>query len=120
MKSKMFKLLSVLSVLLLLLSGCGQSEPSADSGQDSELIEGTRSDDSKEIANNEETANISDTEESFGSDGETENDSAEGSVVYFTSDISAEGMMAVYEAIGWEPTGKVAFKISTGEPPASN
>ena len=41
-------------------------------------------------------------------------------VVYFTDDISPEGLVAVYEALNWEPTGKVAIKISTGEPPASN
>ena len=29
-------------------------------------------------------------------------------------------MIAVYEALGWEPAGKVAVKLSTGEPPASN
>ena len=40
--------------------------------------------------------------------------------VYFTSDISPEGLMAVYEALGAELNGKVAVKISTGEPPASN
>ena len=40
--------------------------------------------------------------------------------VYFTSDISPEGLLAVYEALGWEPEGKVAVKLSTGEPPASN
>ncbi len=28
--------------------------------------------------------------------------------------------MAVYEALGWTPTGRVAVKLSTGEPPASN
>ena len=28
--------------------------------------------------------------------------------------------MAVYEALEWEPTGSVAIKLSTGEPPASN
>ena len=27
--------------------------------------------------------------------------------------------MAVYKALGWEPTGNVAVKLSTGEPPAS-
>lgn len=43
-----------------------------------------------------------------------------GSVVYFTADISPEGLMRVYEALGWTPTGKVAVKLSTGEPPASN
>lgn len=52
---------------------------------------------------------------------EPENDGdSSGSVVYFTSDISSEGMMAVYEALGWTPTGSVAVKLSTGEPPASN
>ena len=40
--------------------------------------------------------------------------------VYFTSDISPEGLMAVYEALGVELTGKGAVKVSRGEPPASN
>ncbi len=42
------------------------------------------------------------------------------SVVYMTTDISAAGLMAVYQALDWTPTGKVAVKLSTGEPPASN
>jgi len=41
-------------------------------------------------------------------------------VVYMTLDISSEGLMAVYEALGWMPTGNVAVKLSTGEPPNSN
>lgn len=41
-------------------------------------------------------------------------------VVYMTTDISPQGLMAVYKAMGWTPTGKVAVKLSTGEPPASN
>ena len=41
-------------------------------------------------------------------------------VVYFTTDISPEGMMRAFEALGWTPTGSVAVKLSTGEPPASN
>lgn len=41
-------------------------------------------------------------------------------IVYFTTDISPEGMMAVYEALNWMPSGNVAVKLSTGEPPASN
>ncbi|MBR2265037.1 MAG: DUF362 domain-containing protein [Firmicutes bacterium] len=44
----------------------------------------------------------------------------EASVVCFTSDISADGLVKLYEALGWTPTGTVAVKISTGEPPASN
>jgi len=42
------------------------------------------------------------------------------SKVYFTTDISPAGMMAVYKALGRQPSGKVAVKISTGEPPNSN
>ena len=44
----------------------------------------------------------------------------DGPVVYFTSNITSEGLVAVYEALGWNPGGKVAVKVSTGEPPASN
>lgn len=47
-------------------------------------------------------------------------DNVEASVVYFTSDISPEGLMAVYEALNWEPIGRGAVKLSTGEPPVSN
>lgn len=47
-------------------------------------------------------------------------DAKDGSPVYFTSDISSKGLMAVYEALGWKPQGKAAVKLSTGEPPASN
>ena len=44
----------------------------------------------------------------------------ENPVVYFTSDITPEGLVAIYEALGWTPTGNVAVKLSTGEPPNSN
>lgn len=37
-------------------------------------------------------------------------------VVYMTKDISAEGLMAAYKALGRKPEGKVAVKISSGEP----
>jgi len=37
-----------------------------------------------------------------------------------TANITPEGLMAIYEALDWTPVGKVAVKLSTGEPPASN
>ena len=40
--------------------------------------------------------------------------------VYFTADISPEGLQRIYEALDWKPAGKLAVKVSTGEPPASN
>jgi uncharacterized Fe-S center protein len=36
--------------------------------------------------------------------------------VYFTDDISPAGLSAVYEALGRKVSGKVAVKLSTGEP----
>ena len=38
-----------------------------------------------------------------------------GAAVYFTKDISPAGMMAIYNKLGREATGKVAVKLSTGE-----
>lgn len=42
------------------------------------------------------------------------------SKVYFTKDISPEGLIRIYEALGVELTGNVAVKISTGEPGGHN
>lgn len=39
-----------------------------------------------------------------------------GSVVYMTTNISSDGLMAVYEALSASPDGKIAVKLSTGEP----
>jgi len=41
---------------------------------------------------------------------------AQGAVVYMTNKITPEGLLAVYNALGLEANGKVAVKISTGEP----
>jgi uncharacterized Fe-S center protein len=40
--------------------------------------------------------------------------------VYFTKDISPKGLMSVYKALEREAKGKVAVKISTGEPGGNN
>lgn len=40
--------------------------------------------------------------------------------VYFTSEITPESLVKVFQALGVEPTGNVAVKISTGEGPKSN
>ena len=48
-------------------------------------------------------------------------DPSSDSVVYFTSEISPEAMVAMYDALGDGLTGEnIAVKLSTGEPPASN
>ncbi len=42
------------------------------------------------------------------------------SVVYMTTSITPEGLVAVYNALNRSLSGKTAVKLSTGEPPASN
>lgn len=42
------------------------------------------------------------------------------SEVFITKDISPEGMMKVYKALNKKPAGKVAIKVSTGEPGGHN
>lgn len=42
------------------------------------------------------------------------------STVYFTKEISSNSLMAIYDALGRELDGKVAVKISTGEPGGHN
>ena len=41
-------------------------------------------------------------------------------VVYMTENITSDGLIAVYKALGRNLTGKVAVKISTGEPGGEN
>ena len=41
-------------------------------------------------------------------------------VVYFTKDISPEGLVRIFDALGVKPEGRVAVKISTGESENSN
>ena len=101
---------SLLAVLLvLLLAGCAstqeQTPPAVDTPPAAQGA--TAPDTTPDVPNGPVESDIpTDTEGS--------------PVVYMTTNISPEGLMAAYEALGWEPDGNVAVKLSTGEPPASN
>ncbi len=105
-------------LLSMVFTGCGtQNEPTTgDSGNqdptsynvNSSGTNSEKSDDSTDSGN-----------DSTPSGGQADSDS-DVPTVYMTTDISPEGLMAVYEALKWTPTGKVAVKLSTGEPPAGN
>ena len=45
---------------------------------------------------------------------------AAASTVYYISTIDSASLIKAYEALDWSPTGTLAVKVSTGEPPASN
>lgn len=75
-----------------------------------------------EVENSEvESSEVGSTEQTASSNAEEDALSPEETPeVYMTTDISSEGLMAVYQALAWTPEGNVAVKLSTGEPPASN
>lgn len=51
---------------------------------------------------------------------EKQTDEAATPKVYMTTEITPEGLVRVFEALGVEPNGRVAVKISTGEPGGKN
>lgn len=105
-------------LLILFLSSCGSNPPESSAGTNSPAKESVAESKSQTASSAaDSSAASSGTEES---DREDTDSTGTPSVVYFTSDISAEGLVRIYERLGWRPSGKVAVKISTGEPPASN
>lgn len=134
MKRRTIATLLMLLLISGILAGCGNTqtqsaEPSDSTTQtETETDEGVQENPSNEIA------------DSVGTEGATPGgslttnggaqialsdlsyytESEDAPAVYYLSDISAEAMVEIYEALEWSPTGNVAVKLSTGEPPASN
>ena len=64
-----------------------------------------------------EVSSSSETQSSIDASSSSIQDTDDGKpVVYMTNKITPEGLVAVYEALGLEASGKVAVKLSTGEP----
>lgn len=105
MKKKFTVLSLIVMITTLQLLGCSQaaktpaqgSEPSPQETEGSESKESTsKTDPSETIAPDSAAA------------------------VYFTKEITPEGLQAAYDALQWSPTGTLAIKVTTGEPPNSN
>ena len=115
---KRLSLLSASALLVSLLSACGQGQSSnpsqapADNNSAAPAIGDQGPVDGPSITTNGGEAIAL-------SALEYQSDSA-ASTVYYISDITPEAMVQIYEALEWSPTGKVAAKLSTGEPPNSN
>lgn len=56
----------------------------------------------------------------FAACGSNAPDAAEPAKVYFIREITPQNLIRIYEALGREATGKVAVKLSTGEPGGNN
>lgn len=115
MRRRFIPLLLITTILMVLLAGCSQSNDG----------DGNESQSSQNIGQQTENPGNSTepVDESALADGSghnttgTESSADDGTpVVYMTADISSEGLMAVYEALGVSPDGNIAVKLSTGEP----
>lgn len=99
---------SILPLLLILAlggSGCGQKEQDTFSG-----LPGT---DERKIETTQENQGESISESGSDMEGMPETDMP---AVYMTRDISSEGLMNIYQALSASPSGRIAVKLSTGEP----
>lgn len=112
----MKKLTSILTgaMMMISLAACGDSSGGSDSTNGTTAQSGTTGSTAQTSQSSQAVQDSPSGEES-----QTQPDDGD-PVVYMTTDISPEGLMAVYEALNWQPTGNVAVKMSTGEPPASN
>ena len=122
----------ILSLLLVFgLAACGQSgEGETSSTHHSYNVTDLTSDSAGDPSGSEQNPSggeatssdtPSETPSDTSSDAPSEIPSENASTVYMTTDISPEGLMKVYEALGVKLTGdNIAVKLSTGEPPASN
>jgi uncharacterized Fe-S center protein len=111
MKKKLYFAIIFLLAALVFLSACEKN-----------IVKPDGSDNNIAASSDDKPESPALTEENLT---ESQNDSSEADdtdkpTVFFTSDISPEGLVKIYNALNFTPTGKVAVKISTGEPPSSN
>lgn len=107
MRKKVVSTLIIAITAMSMFAGCSQTteKPAADtSGEISAPAEDDAEGDIQEEESNP-SADISGTDSTSGS-----------SAVYMTTDISSDGLIAVYEALQASPEGSIAVKLSTGEP----
>lgn len=93
-----------------MLAGCGGIEETA------EGVAGKSSARTEEEAAEGETREKEDDSPLGNKVTESVDSGADSPAVYMTSDISSDGLIAVYEALQISPEGRVAVKLSTGEP----
>ena len=101
----------VILILSLMLSGCGQKAQDSTS----ERL-GTDGSGTEESPASESTLENLEGDAVESSAAERQNGETDVPVVYMTTDISSDGLMKIYQALSASPSGKIAVKLSTGEP----
>jgi uncharacterized Fe-S center protein len=123
---KSLRLVLLCIIICLFLAGCGgaaensvsqgsSGNPSTDGASAAQGSNAT-----SEAGKNDDAQPSSDATDDSQTSTAAATATASAATVYFTPDISAAGLVKIYEQLGWQPSGNVAVKISTGEPPASN
>ena len=131
-KRKILALLLGITLLASALTACGNNPVSGDgNGESGSSVQAGNQ--TSEESGSEQTSGSGSPEAVSGESIQTNGgevislsalehqDAASDTAVYYTSGISPEAMVAVYDALGVELAGdNIAVKLSTGEPPASN
>ena len=114
----MKKRLSIGLALMLCgasLAGCAGDEPDASLGSTLSALSQSAAADMEPESESVQSVQ-EETQQETSASAENVPISEEAPVVYMTTDISPEGLMAIYEALGAQlPEGSIAVKISTGE-----
>lgn len=111
------------ALVVLGFTGCGQTRAASSienssntnnvqTSSQSESEYATKSDEDVLTTNGGAVISLSSLEHRTGSE--------DAPKVYYISDITPEALLKIYGELNWTPTGKVAVKLSTGEPPESN
>lgn len=110
---RLFRMLCVVVMFVFCFTGCGQASQADSSGNDVPQNNTQPQEQESDMqSQNQENSEITNPD-SFS---DTEQNDAVKPVVYMTTDISSDGLMKIYEALEASPSGKVAVKLSTGEP----
>ena len=123
-------LLASLLCLSICLSGCGAgTQTEADSQPPASSTEPSVQEEAPSAQEEAPSASVTENGVEIATNGgeiisvsslEHQDETAE-SVVYYTSQITPDAMVAIYQALGDGLSGEnIAVKLSTGEPPASN
>ena len=105
MRRKEMTLLIVAVAAAGMLAGCGGTGNPTENTSAGEQTENEKTEE-----------NIQENVDAASDETEDTDSTSEVPAVYMTTDISSEGIIAVYEALQASPEGNIAVKLSTGEP----
>ncbi len=115
MRRRSIPFLLIAAILMTVFAGCSQrAQGDGGEGQPSQNI-GQQVGNSGSGAKPEDESPATNTPQQDNTGAETPDHDGT-PAVYMTTDISSDGLMAIYKALGASPSGRIAVKLSTGEP----